>query len=313
MTGHVEKLPALIHDGFDAYLADEYLPQPTLRSGMAADLVRKSPRHVWIESRRLNPMGGADTPDRKAAIGTAAHKLALGKGEEIVEIDADSYRTNAAKAARDDAVAAGKTPLLATDMAKARRIAEAAQRVVEANADLPSIRPEWSEGTILWREGGVICACRPDWFDPSGDVMIHLKTTEASVAPQGLARFASGQNFDMTAAHYAAGALALTGKHVRQYFVMVEQAPPHGATVFTMTPDFIDSAEMLRRQALKIWRRCVEDDDWPAYDPRTIELAPPPWRDNENVELKDYLQASAKPSEDALRVGRNMMAIDAEE
>lgn len=56
--------------------------------------------------------------------GHAVHALILGKGQEIVVIDADSWRTKEAREERDAAHAAGKTPLLAKTFLEAKAVAQ---------------------------------------------------------------------------------------------------------------------------------------------------------------------------------------------
>src|SRR3954471_5458063 len=51
-------------------------------------------------------------PKRQFDFGHAAHKLVLGVGPELVGVDAPDWRTNAAKAQRDEARARGAVPLL---------------------------------------------------------------------------------------------------------------------------------------------------------------------------------------------------------
>src|SRR5690606_1065600 len=59
-------------------------------------------------------------------LGRAAHAIVL-EGDEspIVAVDADSYRTAAARAQRDAARAAGKIPLLPHELATVRAMAAA--------------------------------------------------------------------------------------------------------------------------------------------------------------------------------------------
>jgi hypothetical protein len=68
-----------------------------------------------------------DHPEHKKAwdLGSGAHQLVLGTGPELVEVKADDWRTNAAKAERDAARAAGKIPLLSRDVAVVKAMAAA--------------------------------------------------------------------------------------------------------------------------------------------------------------------------------------------
>ena len=84
---------------------------PSLSSGVAWELLTRSPLHAWAKHPRLNP---DFEPDHSAKfdLGTAAHTLILGKGDQIHVIDAPDYRTKEAQGQRATAILDGKTPLL---------------------------------------------------------------------------------------------------------------------------------------------------------------------------------------------------------
>lgn len=56
--------------------------------------------------------------------GHAVHSLILGKGQEVVVVDAPDWKTKAAREERDAAHAAGKTPLLAKTFLEAKAVAQ---------------------------------------------------------------------------------------------------------------------------------------------------------------------------------------------
>jgi hypothetical protein len=76
------------------YHADPVEPGPSLSSSIAKLLVTRSPRHAWHEHPRLRKAKAleVEAPSKAMDIGTAAHKLILGRGRDIVEITADDYR-----------------------------------------------------------------------------------------------------------------------------------------------------------------------------------------------------------------------------
>src|SRR6185503_15222345 len=83
---------------------------PSLSASIAKLLIDKSPMHAHA----AHPRFGGEKYESSAAqdAGTLIHRLLLGAGKDIETIDADDYRTNAAKAARDAAKAAGRIPVL---------------------------------------------------------------------------------------------------------------------------------------------------------------------------------------------------------
>ena len=116
---------------------------------------------MWLNNARLNP----EYEEEHAArfdIGTAAHSLFVGAGEETVVIDAPDYRTKAAKEARDRAHSYGATPVLAKDYARVVEMAAVAEREFGANPEFGDLIPAMKrEATILWREVGVTCRVTP--------------------------------------------------------------------------------------------------------------------------------------------------------
>src|SRR5262249_14947890 len=102
--------PGIYDISFAEYLADP-APVPSASGGILSTLLDRTPRHAWTAHPRLNPHWEPDN-DSKYDIGSAAHEMMLGGSDRIVVVEADSYRTKDAQTARDEAYAAGKTPLL---------------------------------------------------------------------------------------------------------------------------------------------------------------------------------------------------------
>jgi len=114
---------------FDVSAAD-YHADPcevaSLSSSIAAVLIEECPRKAWQRHSRLNPVVDSDKdPTRAKEIGTAAHKLILGRGRDVVEIDAADFRGGAAKQARAAAYAAGLSPILRADLETANAVSTA--------------------------------------------------------------------------------------------------------------------------------------------------------------------------------------------
>jgi len=100
-------------------------PAPSLSSSIAKIMLDQSPRHAWHAHPRLGLVAEDEEPTRPQQIGTAAHKLILGRGRDIVRIEAPDYRKPEARVQRQIAVAAGKAPILAGDYASVVEMAAA--------------------------------------------------------------------------------------------------------------------------------------------------------------------------------------------
>jgi len=157
--------PGIYDISADAYHADPVI-EPSLSSSIAHVLLSSSPSHAWQEHPRLNPAFEAED-EPKFDLGTAAHGLILQGDSGVTVIEADDWRTKAAREARDAARAAGKTPLLAKHWDDVEQMADAVERQLDAFRDPPRpLSDGLPERTLVWREGSIWCRVRLDWLYP---------------------------------------------------------------------------------------------------------------------------------------------------
>ena len=119
----------------------EYHRLPGLSSTGAKRILRSPMHYQWEQEHRVE----------KAAydFGHAVHALVLGTGLDIVEIDADDWRTKAAKDARTAAYAQSKIPLLRVDAERARDAAAAGKAHPIAGPLFSAGEPEVS---LFWAD-----------------------------------------------------------------------------------------------------------------------------------------------------------------
>ncbi|WP_416906210.1 PD-(D/E)XK nuclease-like domain-containing protein [Micromonospora echinospora] len=170
-------------------------------------------------------------PKREFDLGHAAHTLVLGAGPQIVEIEHDSWRTNAAKDAAAEARDAGKVPLLTKDF-------EVVQAMAAALRDHPTaaalLRPEGGrpELSAFWidPETRIWCRLRTDWLDVSrpGRLIVPDYKTCASAAPDDLQRAIWDHGYHQQADWYLGGlrALGLAAEDSQFVFIFQEKRPP---------------------------------------------------------------------------------------
>lgn len=243
-----------------------YLADPDSISASGAKQLLKSPAHFKL------PPWFSDAAD----LGSAFHTETLGVGQEVVVVDAASWRGKEAAAAQEKARAEGKAPVLAKDvptvqaMAKAVREHPTAGRLLEQPG-----RPELS---AFWRddEWDVTRRCRVDYLTDSG-INVDLKST-VSVARNDLARTTVNYGYDLSAAWYEDTLRGLDIEVTATAFVFVEKHPPYRVRVVELSPDFIARGRRLATRALEIYRDCREADLWPNYDdPDFTTIHPPAW------------------------------------
>jgi len=260
----------------DAYHAD---PVRHLGGSLSSSIARK----LLAPSCPALARYAADHPEPKAAmdLGSVVHKLLLGSGPPIVEVPADSWRTAAAKAARDEARAAGKIPLLTADLRAAEVAAESVWRHETAAALLRM--PGRSEQTLIWREpagpGPVWCRAMLDrWPEPGPiPVIVDVKTTGKGLDDESLARTIWEYRYHQQEAWYRRGYAAVHGQPADFAFVFVSTAPPHLVRVIQLDDAFRADGEARNSAAIGVWAECVASGIWPGHGTEFDLIGPPRW------------------------------------
>lgn len=216
--------------------------------------------------------------------GSAAHKLVLGSGPPIAVVDADSWRTNAAKAARDDARAAGAIPLLLKDLAHVTAMADAirAHPLAAALFDPESGLPEQS---LFWHDAefDIERRARLDWLpDPRGG-RLHIGDykTAASASPDAIRRAVGDWAYHVQRAWYCEAVRACGLDDDPAFiFVFQEKTAPYLINVVQLDPAAIISGDIACRAACEMFRDCTKTDLWPGYpyEPDITEISVPPWK-----------------------------------
>lgn len=215
----------------EQYHADPWgKDNPGMSASLAKAVMSKSLQNAWAMSPHCD---GAEPfkPNEAMMFGKCVHALVFG-GEKIVEIDADNYKTKAARELRDDANEQGQIPILKKNMDGLETCAELVKRRFDQLYDGEYI----SEQVALWR-------C--DGFDgePTGPrrakrdsrsidrpVIVDLKTTQASISFDACQRRIFGDGLHIQAAAYIEAEETLNpqfkGK-TQFYFQWIEQKYPY--------------------------------------------------------------------------------------
>ena len=214
-------------------------------------------------------------------LGHAAHQLVLGVGMPLVVVDADSWRTKAARAARDEARANDRVPLLPAEHERVQRMADALAANQAAMALLGAGEPEVS-AYAPDEETGVMRRARFDWLTPG--ILVDLKTANTA-HPQAFARDAAKFGYDLQVAWYLDVATAC-GWDARAFaFVVVETDPPYLTSVVEWDADSIEVGRRKARRALDLFAHCTATDTWPGYqEPGAItQIRLPAWHFTEET------------------------------
>jgi hypothetical protein len=244
-------------------------------SPSGAGKIAKSPAHYRVYK---------DAPDSDTAayrMGRALHALAL-EGREVyasrfaVAPECDR-RTKAGKETWESfhAEAAGRAVLSATEAAPVEAMAAA----LAAHPLVPALlQGGRAEVSMIWEdpETGTPCKGRPDFARFSDGALLDLKTA-LDASPAAFARAAHGYGYGTQAAAYLAGAAAL-GFEVRDYvLIVVEKGPPFGVACYRLPDAALELGRRRWREAVEVYRDCLERGTWPGYPETITELALPGW------------------------------------
>ncbi len=261
--------------------------QPMLSASIASILLRQSPMHAHAAHPRL----GGFPPDESETfdLGTAAHAMILeGTTDRYAIIEANDWRTNAAKAARDEARANGKTPILAKHADRMRLMANMVLKQVQAHTDEP-VPLEFGkpEQTLVWNDGGVWCKARVDWLHDDLQTIDDLKTGAVSAKPDAWTRTIYGRGGDLQAAFYLRGLKAITGEDAAFRWIVAENTYPFATSVIALSPEGLAEANERVEQAIRLWGQCLANDAWPGYPTRTCYIDPPAWALMQHLEAAE--------------------------
>ncbi|NIA70741.1 hypothetical protein HBA54_19255 [Pelagibius litoralis] len=275
---------------------------PSLSSSIGKKLINQSPRHAFDAHPRLNPDHQVENRTIYD-LGSAAHKIMLGKGAELVVIDAADYKTKAAKEARDDAYAAGNTPLLPHQYENALAMVKVGRQQLDAHEDASVAFTDGKpEVMMVWQEGDVWCRALLDWLPNTGRVFHDYKTTAMSANPETYGRTLFNLGFDFQSAFYRRGIRAVMGIADPIFeFVVQENTAPHALSVVGLPPAALDEAEIDVQRAIDLWNTCLSNDCWPGYSRRTYYVDPPGYL------MAQRLDREARDSLQTVEPGKEML------
>jgi len=276
------------------YRKDALCETPSLNASVAKILLAQSPLHAWLAHPRLNPNYTEDH-DRAYDLGNAAHACLLGGADKLCVIDADDYRTKAAKEARDAAINADKLPVLGKQADKIHAMVDEARKAWANNADLDGYTLDAGEAekTLIWNanlapiHGHDLTADNPmrgklDWLSNDKRLTVDYKTTEGSAHPTRWARTGLDQGADVQAAFYLWAVASLFSQADARFVFMVQEAyAPYCCSFVGVSPMMATLGSWKVHKAVGIWIDCLTRNEWPGYPTRICYPDPPAWAFNE--------------------------------
>lgn len=263
--------------------------RPSLSASCANVLLAKSAYHAWLQHPRLGGVQREATDAMDA--GSLLHALLLEGGAGVEVIDAEDFRTNAAKTARDAARAAHRVPVLAKVYDAACALADDVGAQLRAlGIDLATgeseVSVEWTETTDDGTD--VLCRGRMDhlWLDRG--LILDLKTCQ-SAHPRAVTKHVEAYGYHIQRAAYVSAMNKirpdLAGRNPDPFtFVFCETLPAASKRRAIVQPVKLDAlfretGERRWKRAVETWARCIATDEWPAYAPtgETMVVEAPGW------------------------------------
>ncbi len=259
-------------------------PTPWLSSSVIKTMLQKSPRHAAFDHPDIG--GGAEEESSKVAnIGTVAHSLILHEHDERIVISPyPEFRSNEAKAWRDNNIDAGRVIVKQPEYDAAKAMATAFHkgiRVYEKELG-EEFKTDQTEKTVVAEIEGVWCKIRVDAICSS---LWDIKSTGVEMTPsKWVKNQLYGNGYDVQVEFYRRVFKAATGEDKRMILGVIEQNAPHDCypVVLSNAADALAAAKV--DWALKTWREGIESRIWMGYTPRVIYAEPPVW------ELSDWEQ-----------------------
>jgi hypothetical protein len=293
---------------------DEYHARPELSStGVRRLLPPSCPAlfKLWRDQ--------GDEPKKAWDIGSAAHKLVLGVGPQLVVVEGDGklgpevWNTDKVRARVAEVRKAGGVPLkpsefqTVTAMAEALRAHPVASALFTPRGGVPDLGPDGTgeaEITVIWRDSrtGVDCRALIDYLPyftlvdvdgqpahapayPGRLLIPDYKTTgkEFGASPDAIGRAMSDRGYYVQMAWYLMGlrAVGYARENTQPLLVVQETRPPYLVTVAQPDRDAMKLGEIRCRQALDLFAECTRSGRWRGYSDEVVLAELPRWETRE--------------------------------
>jgi hypothetical protein len=277
---------------------------PSLSASVGKCLVEgrqfsETPRHAWSRHPKLNP-DFEETHRKMFDMGSAAHKLTLGRGAEIVEVPYDAYTTKDAREMRDGIYEEGKIPVLSKDYDNLLLMKMASdEQLLECPWGHP-FRDGQAEVALRWKEetkwGPIFCKALVDWLPDMRPVEygVDFKSTASSANPAYWERRQLNQlGYDISAAFHLRGyrALGLATVSTDYWWILQEQTTPFCCSVIGYPADELAATEKDIQHMINVWAECIHTGNFPGYEMSPHMARRPTYLDRPKIIYDDHLSS----------------------
>ena len=213
-------------------------------------------------------------------LGSAVHSAILeGSMEGFIQVPKGLVRNDKHQAWKDfKAKNVGKTMLTFDDYSKVEnmfcafyRTEIAAKLLCKGRAELSFFAKDPTTGLEL--------RARPDYFVETDEwvYIVDLKTSK-DASPEAFQKDVYNYRYDISAAHYIKVVELVTGKKVKDYFILaVESSVPHGTAIYRLDEDCLARADKRLSCVLSQIAKAQEDKIYSGYSEKVVDLDIPHW------------------------------------
>jgi len=282
------------------YYADP-CPDPSLTQSIAKILLNKSLLHAAEAHPRLRSAPPEDEVEKyiaAQAIGTAAHKMRLGRGRDLLICEFDDWKTKAAREVRAEAQASNQIPILARHADEARLMVNASKLQLEHIADVTgesilngAFKIGHGEVMAVAQDGGAWLRTLIDWMIDE-DILFDYKTTGLSANPRAVPRLMVDAGWPIQAAMQERILDLVAPNNAgrrRFFFILQENYFPYQLSVHELSEGVMTMGRKMVDRAVSLWRGAVSTGRFDGYPPHINKPEYPTWKETEwlNRELEE--------------------------
>lgn len=247
-----------------------------LSPSIAAILLARSPLHAW-QAHSLGGNKRGDVSDEMRR-GKLLDRLLFRTGAEVVIVECDSWRTNKAKEARDQADTEGKIAVLAHQHAAAEEQADAIRaNLLDRGLDIAKGQ---SQHRVVWASGEAPVGCKGFldllFLDEGGARIFDLKIVE-DASP---GRIKLDMRATLQAAAYVEAIETLHPElagRVTAQFVYAEPDVDGDITIAEPDGQLRALGASRWRRAVATWGECLRNGKFPGYPRDVLRIEAKPW------------------------------------
>ena len=265
-------------------LAEEYHAARAMSSTGIKHLMR-SPAHyrAWLE-----------TPMKATAamqFGTLVHTAILepDKLESRTRMIPDDAPTRQSKAGKQwwEDFSAGSIGRIMVDRADWEKLEGLRQSALDSPSVQVLLAECVPEVSLAWRDQGVTCKARLDATPEGFARIVDLKST-TDATPEAFSRAIHRYGYHIQAAWYLRGAIAHSSTMPEWYWLAIETTKPFAISPYRAPAKMLTHANGLIERALSMYRKCVAENYWPAYDPAIRDIDLPAWSYREQWNAEEF-------------------------